>query len=481
MLVYFWFVKRLKVTKHFIMVKVVSKSEISVNKLIEDLQVEKYGWESKFYKIAPKKIYAKNLLIGFWEMQRKGKNSLRNWAVECGMLLNNKSISKQAVDGRLTDNCLKMMELILSEALTLKYKFINKKLNSTELNDMKYLFNRILLQDSTIQSLPADLCKEFPPSHTSGKKAAMLRLQATFDLTNMCWVAFFIGAFTNNDQSQSKAIAKVAEKKDLILRDLGYFTLESLELLMTEQYVITKWDNKSNLYYNCDDKKLKNTRIDLLKLFKNEREIDILVQVGSKKRLNMRLIAKKLPKPQAKKRIEEAKNDRHSKSNHSEKYYKLLEWEIFLTNVEQDKLDIEQVAKLYGLRWFIEILFKSWKSHCNFKKMLGKEKMNYIRMMITIHLLLIEFVYFMLDIFQYISVEVAKITDKLISILKFMDLVNDLFDYIVRIEKLEDLDVLIPSRGLGIAHATYERRNKRKNMMQKTLEFSDFAPFLFTA
>lgn len=448
MLVYFWFVKKLKVTKHFIMIKVISKSEkceICVNKLIEDLEVEKYAWESEFYHFTPKKIYAKNLLIGFWEMQRKGKNSLRNWAVECGILLNSKtSISKQAIDGRLNSNCLKMMELILSEALSMKYKFINNKLNSTELNDAKYLFNRILLQDSTMQSLPSNLCEDFPASHTGGKKSAMLRLQATFDLTNMCWVAFFIGAFTDNDQSQSKAIAKVTEKKDLILRDLGYFTLESLELLMTEQYVITKWDNKSNLYYDCDDKKLTGTKIDLLNLFKNEREIDILVEVGSKKRLKMRLVAKKLPKPQAKKRIEEAKNNRHSKSNHSKEYYKLLEWEIFLTNVEKEKLTIEQIAKLYGLRWFIEILFKSWKSHCNFKKMLGTEKMNYTRMMITIHLLLIQFVYFMLDIYKYISLAVSKITDKLISILKFMDLLNDLFDYIIRIEKFEDLDILIP-------------------------------------
>lgn len=482
MLVYFWFVKKLKVTKHFIMVKVISKSEkceICVNKLIEDLEVEKYAWESEFYHFTPKKIYAKNLLIGFWEMQRKGKNSLRNWAVECGILLNSKtSISKQAIDGRLNSNCLKMMELILSEALSMKYKFINNKLNSTELNDAKYLFNRILLQDSTMQSLPSNLCEDFPASHTGGKKSAMLRLQATFDLTNMCWVAFFIGAFTDNDQSQSKAIAKVTEKKDLILRDLGYFTLESLELLMTEQYVITKWDNKSNLYYDCDDKKLTGTKIDLLNLFKNEREIDILVEVGSKKRLKMRLVAKKLPKPQAKKRIEEAKNNRHSKSNHSKEYYKLLEWEIFLTNVEKEKLTIEQIAKLYGLRWFIEILFKSWKSHCNFKKMLGTEKMNYTRMMITIHLLLIQFVYFMLDIYKYISLAVSKITDKLISILKFMDLLNDLFDYIIRIEKFEDLDILIPQ---FVAHATYERRNKRKNMMQKSLEFSEFAPFLFAS
>ena len=124
------------------------------------------------------------------------------------------------------------------------------------------------------------------------------------------------------------------------------------------------------------------------------------------------------------------------------------------------------------------------KSYCNFKKMLGKEKMNYTRLMITINLLLIYFVYFILDIFRYIAQKVAKSKGKLISILKFMDVLNDLFDFIIRIEQIEELDVLIPQFAKHACPetsvATYENRNKRKNMMQKCLDFSDLSPFLFT-
>lgn len=229
-------------------------------------------------------------------------------------------------------------------------------------------------------------------------------------------------------------------------------------------------DNKTNLYYDqtCSEYQ-KGEKIDLLKLFKGKTKVDIDVQVGSKKRLSMRLVAKKLPIPiaigtQAKARIEAAKKDRHSKSNHSKEYYKLLVpiaigREIYLTNVEEDKLSVEQIAKLYSLRWYIEILFnpdsyREWKSYAipiaiGIKKMLGKEKMNYTRLMITPdsyrdYLLLIQFVYFMLDIFSYISKKVAEQTDRLISILKFMDVVGDLFGYIIRIQKLSDLDNLIP-------------------------------------
>lgn len=464
------------------MVKIIGKistQKSGENKVIKDLQLEDFAWDSQFYKQPPKKITASSLMIGFWEMQRKGKNSLRNWAIESGMFLDNPTAtSKQAIDERLNLNCLVMMKLVFNKALNLKYSQAKHKLeNSKDLAEISNLFNRILLQDSTVQSLPPNLFEEFPASHTKGKQAAMLRLQAIFDLTNMVWLHFFIGSFRNNDQSQSTLIQNVVQKNDLLLRDLGYFTLNSLELFIENQYIITKWDNKTNLYYDQDiGKHKKGEKIDLRRLFKGKTQVDIPIQVGSKKRLKMRLVAKKLPKAQAKARIDAAKKDRHSKSNHSKEYYKLLEWEIYLTNVEEDKLSVEQIVKLYSLRWYIEILFKSWKSYSNFKKMLGKAKMNYTRLMITIYLLLIQFVYFMFDIFQYISKKVAEKTDRLISILKFMDVVGDLFDYIIRIEKLSDLDGLIPH---FVSHATYERRNKRKNMMQKCLFFNELCDFSF--
>jgi hypothetical protein len=480
------------------MVKIHSKSEKSelcYNQMLANLKVTEAAWQSGFYQLAPKKIFAENLLVGFWEMQRKSKNTLRNWAIECGMLLESKqAISKQAIDDRLNNHCLKMVQQLLNQSLNMKYVSIQNEVNKVLTgmrNEVSWLFNRILLQDSTIQSLPPNLSDIFHSSHTGSEKAAMLRLQATFDITQMCWVAFFIGTYKDNDQSQSQAIVKVAQKRDLILRDLGYFTLDSLELLLKEQYVITKWDNQSNLYFDEDfidsssDKAYKKgDKIKLLEYLKGKQNVDIQVQVGSKKRLKMRLVANKLPKKKAQKRIEEAKKNRHSKSNHSDEYYELLKWEFFLTNIAKNQLAAEKIVKLYGLRClprnlggFIEILFKSWKSYCNFKKMLGKEKMNYTRLMITINLLLIYFVYFILDIFRYIAQKVAKSTGKLISILKFMDVLNDLFDFIIRIEQIEELDILIPQFS---KHATYEKRNKRKNMMQKCLDFTDLSPFLFT-
>jgi hypothetical protein len=40
-----------------------------------------------------------------------------------------------------------------------------------------------------------------------------------------------------------------------------------------------------------------------------------------------------------------------------------LAWNLFITNAPPPRLGFAQAAKLYQLRWRIEIIFKSWKSH----------------------------------------------------------------------------------------------------------------------
>ena len=84
-----------------------------VSKLLE---FDVLAWQSGFYKKKPKKITASNLIGSFWEMQQLGKNSLRNWALQMGLNIN-ETITKQAVDERLNENTLIMTKAILRKAL----------------------------------------------------------------------------------------------------------------------------------------------------------------------------------------------------------------------------------------------------------------------------------------------------------------------------------------------------------------------------
>ena len=203
-------------------------------------------------------------------------------------------------------------------------------------------------------------------------------------------------------------------------------------------------------------------------LISGKQQVDSWIQLGAKKRLPFRLIARKLPKATAQERIRKARTERHSRANHDEQYYQLLEYEIFLTNVPKSWLTAKQVAQLYALRWYIEILFKSWKSYANFKQMLEQKRMSYHRTLITIYLLLIQFVYFTQNIYRYIKAKVSQATNRSISMLKYMDLINSLCSQLLGIQTWQQLD---PWLAQFIRHATYEKRTKRKNMKEKYLYF----------
>ncbi len=73
--------------------------------------------------------------------------------------------------------------------------------------------------------------------------------------------------------------------------------------------------------------------------------------------MKLRVVAIKLPPEVAENRRRKAKQDRHSKSNHSQDYLYRLGGGIFVTNVPVDVWTPTQVAQAYRLRWRIEIIF----------------------------------------------------------------------------------------------------------------------------
>ncbi len=456
--------------------KIISEHSCKFKHVSEWLEFDVFAWQSGFYKKRPKKITVTNFIGSFWEMQQLGKNSLRNWAAQIGVN-SNKTITKQAVDERLTADAVVMVKGILRKALnetesSTKYrdKWLSQK--RKELQPVLSFFNNIIIHDSTTQQLNSELASFFPGSFSQGKSTAILRIQAAYNFSQNQWLEMTVGAYTDNDQGEAGRLVSSLEKRDLLIRDLGYFVLSAIAKLVEDQYIITRWDNKTHLL------ELNGNKIELLAFLKNNfrknkknQKQNIPVLVGKDKQIPMRMVARKLPKKQAEKRIAEAKKNRHSKANHSEEYYELLRYEIYLTNVPSTILDAEQIAKMYGLRWYIEIIFKAWKSYYNFKKMFKNKKMNYHRTAITVYLLLIQFVYLTNKIYNYIKSKVEKATQGLfISILKFMDMVNNFFQKIISIQQLEQLDELVPQFS---KHSTYEIRNDRKNMKDKFQYFNE--------
>jgi len=220
-------------------------------------------------------------------------------------------------------------------------------------------FKDVIIQDSTNIPLSEQLASYFPGAKNSSKKKyASLKIQVIFSILRERFLHFFFTSFTTNDQSQADEIFKYAPKGSLIIRDLGYFTLKSLDYL-----------NKAGIYFlsllrqntNVYDAKTKK-KLDLVRLLKKKNFLDLDVIVGKQTPVKARLIALPVDEKTAQKRREKAKHDRDRRLNHSKNYFFLLGWTIFITNVPKDVWDAQDALNAYRIRWRIEIIFKTWKS-----------------------------------------------------------------------------------------------------------------------
>lgn len=446
--------------------KVISFKASQKFHIMETLEVESKAQDAEFYQRVPRKVTMSSLMMGFWSMMSKGKNTLRNWAVYTGIEIGD-SLSKQAIDKRLNPAMLNTVKSVFKHALetSTQTKPLENKMRSNrkEVKGLLKHFNRVILHDSTIQKLPPNLYEAFGGNKTQSGPRALMRIQAMYNLSDAKWLDFSVDTYRKNDQSRADFSIDKLEVGDLLIRDLGYFVLEVLEQLIERQFVITRLQPNVHLFTQ------EGKQINLLALLRKEKNLDINVLVGAKKQLPMRLVAQKLSKKQRDKRIKDAKKKAHNTSNYSKEYFELLGYEIFLTNIENSIIDGQQIAKLYGLRWYIEIIFKAWKSYFKFKIIFEKNKMNYERTMISIHLILIQFIYVSTYLFSYIKKSIEA-KNKYLSILKFMDVLNDLLVPILKISNINQLDIFLPQ---FVNHAVYEKRFSHKNMMIKYQHFNE--------
>jgi Transposase DDE domain len=278
--------------------------------------------------------------------------SLRHQAMLLGVSAA-RSFSKQALHKRLAKgSAVRFLQALLAAA-------IGSKL-ATDPGGQIAGFARILLQDSTCISLSPLLAGLFAgPSNQSGKKQASLRIQCLYDLLSERFINFSLSPFTRNDQAASHDLLSLLHPGDMVLRDLGYFTISSLKAIAAKgAFFLSRWRYGVALFSPGDARP-----IDLSKLLRPGATLDLEILLAKEHQFPVRLLALPLPPSVAEERRRKARANRDKRLSHSEDYLYLLGWNIFVTNASNEQLPPATAAKLYRLRWRIEILFKSWKSH----------------------------------------------------------------------------------------------------------------------
>lgn len=381
-------------------------------------------------------------------MALDGTNTYQAWAQRISML-SNKIVSKQGLFDRMGVKAVNMVKMLLEERLKTDYNTIKDK-------GLFQWFDRVILQDSTTFHLPDSLVRYFPGNKSNGKQRALVRIQSGYDIKHNQFCFFGLTPYTANDQSASCGIKNVVRKGDIIIRDLGYFVVNALEIIIqANAFFLTR------LHFNiCVYKPTNSTKkLNLLQLINNKVYFDGPVLLSKKSKLKVRLVALKLPEPIAAERRRKARQQRDKRFTYSTTYLKLLGYVFYATNVDNSAWTTKDVVNAYRLRWKIEIIFKTWKSHFQMQNLIHKQCFNIHRVYCIIYLMLLFITLFQTKLYRPFNELIKKKYRKSISILKLSSLISKHFIFMITSLKSKIIEFLI-------RYSCYETRSDRLNLMQ---------------
>mgnify|MGYP003433667236 FL=1 len=425
------------------------KATKSVDSLLADLNAEDLAKKTNAQRRKARKCTAAQLLVSFWELCGKGSNSYDNWAVKVSRLIGG-TITGMAICKRMNDGMTPFLTELLGAALARRSKPLFRPALFRSFPD-------VLVQDASHFSLPETLAAHFPGSHSCIGKSATAKVQAVLSLTQGSVVDLQLGCFRDNDQGDAARIANRVKKGALVIRDLGYFTIDAFNAIEARSaFFLSRF--KSNVSVFNDQ----GGEIDLARYLKKHGHMEQEVVIGNKKQLRCRMVAIKLPTEQAAQRIRKAKADRNAKTNHSKAYYALLRYSIYITNVDTQTWSAPQVAQAYRCRWFIEILFKSWKTGLGLDFNVAGRQVDKKRVEYYLYARLLQVVLLIMPAFRTVTL-MARRKGRTISIIKLSRYIQE--------EIRAFTSPAYPHNLLEAASSlcAYEKRKRRANSIQMLL------------
>ena len=285
--------------------------------------------------------------------------------------------------------------LVRSEALNKRFnerfvdflKAIFLELISNTLNinkpskDVKDTFNKILLTDSSVSKLHHSLAEVYPGGNNGDGKFSGLKINFIKDLKSGTPVDIELSEGTKNDFKFLPRLKKVIKARDLILNDLGYYSLDFFKFIAKKKaFFISKLklnSTKTLFVKNPNPERFKNGNmksssrfipVDLETLCNEleegeNREIEEVYVGLSTKRLPCRLIITRLDGVLQEKRLKTITSKiRGARPYLREEKKDIAKYGFMITNIPKEKYSKDQIYPIYSLRWQIELDFKNWKS-----------------------------------------------------------------------------------------------------------------------
>jgi hypothetical protein len=308
---------------------------------------------SGFMKRKPKKISPGAFLSALCDEALRGSPSYNDLAagIEAASGI---APSRQSMAERMGAPCLLFLQALLEHVMS--YGATTARAahsNSTG----RYL--RVLVQDSTVIQLPAALFGAFSGVANGHASACNARIQAVYDLASMRFAAFSIDPYSKNDQKAAPELEIRAG--DLVLRDRGYLANSEIARHVDAGADCIYRHSTRTIYLDA----VTGRPVALLDYLRHHGRADMPVLLNTPARTPVRLVAARVDPETAATRRMRAKKEMRGHAPTAE-VLALMDWTIFITTIPAADASFEAILAIYGMRWRIEVIFKSWKSHLEF-------------------------------------------------------------------------------------------------------------------
>ena len=349
-------------------------------------------------------------------------------------------LSKQAFWKRTNSSAVAFMLEALTLAIIEKWHR-----DPPRITRLKKHFKRVLVEDSTQQKLPKSNHQLFPAHGNAQSVTAGMKVDLTVDLINGRAVSSQLHGATEQDRELGKNLVDLVKKRDLVLRDRGYFSLGEFALIDQKgAYWLSRVP--SNLIIKDEGGNELERHLE-----KGSGEIlELTVQLGGEQ-YSARLVAVRATKAVAEKTLREARERAQKSGKTLTKFQRLrCHWHLIVTNIPEGMLNARALAELYRCRWNIEIIFRAWKQSANLEQALNRRS-NEDHFQC---LMLAGMIYQVLSL-SMVSLMRTLITKKRISLEKLFDSFSS---HLSKCRKLEDLWTHLPDPR----HITMETRKDRR-------------------
>jgi hypothetical protein len=282
-------------------------------------------------------------------------------------------ISKQGIDKRFSDRSVEFVKTIFERVFTLQVQ--EEGIDSNWLAQ----FHHVRIKDSTRFDIPEEFNEILPGSGGSASKAGVC-IQYEYDVKGGKILDLTITPANRPDVKDAKETMLNLEKGDLIIRDLGYFSLEVIEQIrLTQAYFISRIDSTTKVYTQKQGR-IKEVNFDALRRLMVKQglgRVELPVLIGKVARIPLRLIIELLPDDVYEKRMRKINKSNKKKNRRtSDEYARRARLNLFVTNVDQNIMAADAISATYKVRWQVELVFKAWKSTFGID---NSRKMKYVR------------------------------------------------------------------------------------------------------